>query len=233
MIVWGGETNVGPVKTGSRYDPIADTWAATSTVNAPLERQYHQAVWTGSFMIVWGGWNDISLSSGGRYALGQSVDDDGDGYTECAGDCNDANASIQPGAAEVCNGIDDNCDFSVDNGIPAPGATTLTGVGKSGTDVEISWSPLADATAYDVVKGDIATLLGSGSDFTSATSACLADDLVVTTAQDAEVPAAGSGIWYLTRAVNACGGNGTYDEGSGSQQGSRDAEIDASSVSCP
>src|SRR6185437_6648757 len=32
-----------------------NTWTATSTVNAPSERDSHTAVWTGSEMIIWGG----------------------------------------------------------------------------------------------------------------------------------------------------------------------------------
>ncbi|HBP00472.1 MAG: Regulator of chromosome condensation [Candidatus Uhrbacteria bacterium GW2011_GWA2_52_8d] len=45
-------------------------------------------------------------------------DDDGDGYNEeDDGDCNDANASVYPGAGEVCNEVDDDCDGVVDDGL--------------------------------------------------------------------------------------------------------------------
>src|SRR6266705_2271473 len=48
-----------------------DTWTPTSTPNAPAGRRSHTAVWTGSEMIVWGGYfYDGSLhwlNTGGRY----------------------------------------------------------------------------------------------------------------------------------------------------------------------
>jgi hypothetical protein len=67
MIIWGGGA-VG-MNTGGRYNPITDTWIATSTTNAPSARSSHTAVWTGTEMIVWGGEVNYPtvINTGGRY----------------------------------------------------------------------------------------------------------------------------------------------------------------------
>jgi N-acetylneuraminic acid mutarotase len=73
MIVWGGHNGGFPsvLNTGGRYNPISDSWVATSTTNAPAARELHTAVWTGSEMIVWGGDPIPSrLNTGGRYNPG-------------------------------------------------------------------------------------------------------------------------------------------------------------------
>ncbi len=37
-------------------------------------------------------------------------DDDGDGYTEYGGDCNDADDTLSPGEIDICDAIDQDCD---------------------------------------------------------------------------------------------------------------------------
>ncbi len=45
------------------------------------------------------------------------ADADGDSYSTCQGDCDDADASVNPSVAEIADGLDNDCDGTVDEGI--------------------------------------------------------------------------------------------------------------------
>jgi len=68
MIVWGGTIDINSdqqTNTGGRYNPVFDTWEPTSIMNSPAARADHTAVWTGTEMIIWGGYP--YTNTGGRY----------------------------------------------------------------------------------------------------------------------------------------------------------------------
>ena len=71
MIVWGGllpGTGDTPSDAAGRYDPVLDSWGPISGAGAPAPRYDHTAVWSGSEMIVWGGWSQGgSLGDGSAY----------------------------------------------------------------------------------------------------------------------------------------------------------------------
>ena len=123
MLVWGGNAadgGEGGWNTGGRYDPVSDRWNGVFAEGAPVARELHTVLWTGRFAIIWGGVANPQLNSnnflnvGGRLFLDTIYDDDGDGYSECDGDCDDTQVSVHPGAAEICDGLDNNCNGQID-----------------------------------------------------------------------------------------------------------------------
>lgn len=117
-------------------------------------------------------------------------------------------------------------------GTPRPAEVTGLSVTKSGANTIASWSAVSGATGYDLARGDVAALRTSGGNFTTSTEACVARKQSATSATVGETVPAGGAHWLLARAAN-CAGNGTYDETTGGQSGTRDAAIAASSGNCP
>lgn len=63
------------------------------------------------------------------------LDLDGDGYSPRQGDCNDADVTVFPGAEEVCDGLDQNCNGRTDEGYDVDGDGQLdVQLCPSGTD---------------------------------------------------------------------------------------------------
>ncbi|MCF6155574.1 MAG: hypothetical protein E3K36_10045 [Candidatus Brocadia sp.] len=49
--------------------PLPNTWLAASVAySTPSARIYHTTVWTGTQMIVWGGYGGSYLNTGGCYS---------------------------------------------------------------------------------------------------------------------------------------------------------------------
>ncbi|WP_425639173.1 HYR domain-containing protein [Algoriphagus yeomjeoni] len=86
-----------------------------------------------SFTVADEGENLITLTVtdvNGNEAFGQAIitilvdgidsgdlDSDGDGFTPNQGDCDDADDTVYPGAVEFCDGKDNNCDGTIDEGV--------------------------------------------------------------------------------------------------------------------
>src|SRR6185436_3001186 len=167
----------------------------------------------------------------GLFNVCGSPDADGDGYSTCAGDCNDTQVSVYPGAIESCNSVDDDCNGVVDDAV-VPSGIPIVGIAQTGGDTVLAWSPIATATGYDIVRGALSSLAIHSGDFSQSVEFCLGDDLSTPSVVDPSNPAADAGYWYLVRPTS-CGGPGSYDGADSAQTAPRDSGIDASPYTCP
>jgi hypothetical protein len=148
-----------------------------------------------------------------------ATDSDGDGYSSDT-DCNDSNAAINPGATETCNGVDDDCDGSIDEGVGSstfyrdadsdgygnPSSTTTACAAPSGYVSDNTDCLDSDGT----VNPGAAEVCGDGLD-----NDCVDDDVVCEFSGTQEIKAAYDFRAYGTAADMAVGSavcnNGDYN----------------------
>ena len=129
-------------------DADGDGWDDTTADCGPGDPDVHP----GAGEVCGNGVDDDC--AGGDVPCSPAVDGDSDGYVACAPgvlagcDCDDGDAGIHPGAAEACDGVDQDCDGDVDDGNPglnAPGGAPLPCYGN----------PIATATPYTEVSDGV------------------------------------------------------------------------------
>lgn len=100
--------------------------SASAAYQLTFANAINESAWIAGGAILQGSPRDQYLA----VVLTPDADGDGDGYAPPL-DCNDSDPLINPGAAEVCDGMDNNCDAQIDEGLPpvfsvSPGALGFT-----------------------------------------------------------------------------------------------------------
>ncbi len=150
------------------------------------------------------------------------------GYVAVAGDCNDANRAINPGASEICtDAIDNDCDGSVDIQDPSCSALDVSNLRfVAGTRTDLSWNAAASASSYAVVRG---ALEGPGFAYNHR---CLASELSGPSAKDAAVPVPGAAYYYLATGLSRNPTTGDIVGGPLGNASNGAVRPDSASVSC-
>ncbi|MBI1951002.1 MAG: hypothetical protein HYS34_06540 [Acidobacteria bacterium] len=191
MIVRGGEQYTGDLVYLARDPQVAWYGAAAAVPSPDSDRDGFSvcaadcddadaAVYPGAPQFCGDGRNnDCSDPAWPSLAGTNEMDDDADGVSECAGDCDDANGAVQGTPAEV------------------------TGLEVQGSDPALlTWNPPAGGGAerYDTLRS------AAPGDFLAGATCVESDDPSDTSASDAGLPAVGEGFFYLVRAENSCPG---------------------------
>jgi N-acetylneuraminic acid mutarotase len=153
MSIWGGTLGFGTyLRTGATYDPATDTWASITPLDAPDARSDHSTVWSGTELIVWGGYGSSGpIADGGRYQASNqswlplnSTGAPSERYN---------NAAVWTGTRMLIWGGLNNTGILNDGAVYDPGTDTWTAVAPSG-------GPAARHSGSAVLAGDSVIIWG-------------------------------------------------------------------------
>jgi len=114
------------------------------------------------------------------------------GYVSIGGDCNDNNNSINPDAVEICNGVDDDCDGNIDNGI----VLSECQICDEGNLIDlpiIDWYQDADGDGFGNASISIADCLQPDGYVSNSTDCDDTDETITTVCFNVIVSTAGTG----------------------------------------
>ncbi len=122
-----------------------------------------------------------------------------EGYVDAGGDCNDARANANPVGTEVCDGIDNDCDDTVDEGFESSSLTSCDGNPDNGCETDLSTSDAHCGACGNACDAGVACVDG----------ACGCPAGTVDCGGTCETPNACGGCGTLTGAAgDACGACG-------------------------
>ncbi len=105
----GGEMFAGTETAAYRRDPGAEAWVDITEDAAPVTIYWSAEALPDEPTIRFGTYGRGIWDYTFDPSCGAGVDDDGDG-ADCLVDCDDDDPNVYPGAAEVCDGVDTDCD---------------------------------------------------------------------------------------------------------------------------
>ena len=121
---------------------ISTLWLNNNNFTGCIPHQYLSFCTNDAFVRLEG---NVGLPFGGNYDMfclnGAGDDSDGDGYCAGSQDCYDNDPLSYPGAAEYCDGNDNDCDGMVDEGV-ALANITWTGVQNNLWSNPSNWNPM-------------------------------------------------------------------------------------------
>ncbi|MFV1979850.1 MAG: ELWxxDGT repeat protein [Rhodothermia bacterium] len=125
------------------------------------------------------------------------------GYAENDNDCDDENGDIHPGASEVCDAADNDCDGEIDEPTFA-GLTSAAQLGGGSCAIRLDWSSTTACDGTPVYNVYRSTASGFDPGQSNLQVACVAQSFWIDTSVSSDTT-----YFYVVRAENpSTGGNG-------------------------